>query len=71
MNEEAKADGLEPAVDHPVRVEQQLEHDAGGRLGQHVRREEQQSQQRSASEMPVQLQREPQRERDLDRSETG
>ena len=55
------------AVHHAVRVEQQLEHDARRRLGQHVRREEQQSQQRPTPEGPVELERQPQRERDLDR----
>ncbi len=66
VDEESEPAGLERPVDHPIRVEQQLEHDAGRGLGQYERREEQQPERSPAPEGPVELQRQPQGERDLD-----
>ena len=71
LDERPQADALQARVDQGVGLQEQAEDDAGDRLGQHVRDEEEQPEDGAAREAPVEQHGEPERERDLERAATG
>ena len=71
LHEPAEADRPQTLVDEAVGLQDQQPHDRGDRLGQHVRREEDQPQHRPPAQRPVEQQRDADGERELDRPATA